>query len=132
MARYSSLQRGRARELREAPTDVESKLWARVRDRQITGAKFRRQHPIGPFIADFCCVEKKLVVELDGGQHADQTAADENRTEFIEEHGYKVLRFWNKEVVGNIEGVLQSISAALDGPHPNPLPRCGRGDRNRA
>jgi len=132
MVRYSSLQRGRARKLREVQTDVESKLWMRLRARQLMGAKFRRQHPIGPFIADFCCVEAGVVVELDGGQHAEQIAADEKPTKVIEQRGYKVIRFWDNEVIGNIEGVLQSIGAALDGPHPSPLPLRGRGDRNRA
>src|SRR5260370_41101754 len=70
MARYPSLQKGRARRLRENQTDVENKLWSQLRGRQLNGVKFRRQHPIGPFVVDFCCVERGLVVELDGGQHA--------------------------------------------------------------
>jgi very-short-patch-repair endonuclease len=130
MARYPLLQKSRARKLRESQTNVENRLWARLRDRQIAGVKFRRQHPIGPFIADFCCVEAGVVVELDGGQHAEQFAADERRTKFIEQRGYKVLRFWDNEVIVNIEGVLQCINAALDHPHPSPLPLRGRGDRN--
>jgi len=130
MARYPSLQKGRARKLRESQTDVENKLWHCLRDRQLGGAKFRRQHPVGPFIADFCCVENKLVVELDGGQHAERIAADEKRTKVIENCGYRVLRFWDHEVVENIEGVLEIIGQALGAPHPSPLPLRGRGSKN--
>jgi very-short-patch-repair endonuclease len=77
MAGYPSLQKGRARKLRENQTDVENRLWAQLRSRQFGGVKFRRQHPIGPFIVDFCCVERGLVVELDGGQHAQRSDMDE-------------------------------------------------------
>ena len=93
MARYPGLQRGRARKLREIQTDVERKLWLWLRSRQVRGLKFRRQHPIGPFIADFCCVQAGVVVELDGGQHAEEIPADAKRSKFIEQRGYKVLRF---------------------------------------
>ena len=89
MARYSELQKGRARKPRESQTDVEGKLWSRLRDRQVHGVKFRRQHPIGPFIVDFCCFEKGLVVELDGGHHAERNAADKRRTGFLERRGYR-------------------------------------------
>ena len=132
MARYPRLQRGRARKLREIQTDVERKLWLRLRSRQVRGVKFRRQHPIGPFIADFCCVQAGVVVELDGGQHAEQIPADAKRSKFIEQRGYKVLRFWDNEVIGNIEGVMERIREALGCPHPSPLPLRGRGDRSRA
>jgi very-short-patch-repair endonuclease len=130
MARYSSLQKGRARRLRENQTDVENKLWSQLRGRQIGGVKFRRQHPIGPFIVDFCCVERGLVVELDGGQHAERSAADERRTRVLERFGYRVLRFWDNEMLSNLDGVLERISEALEGPHP--LPLCGRGDRMKS
>jgi very-short-patch-repair endonuclease len=122
MARYPLLQKGRARKLRENQTDVESKLWSCLRDRQITGVKFRRQHPIGPFIADFCCVESGLVVELDGGHHAEQSSADQQRTRVIEDCGFRVLQFWDNEVIENLEGVLERISEAIERPHPSPLP----------
>ena len=122
MARYPSLQQGRARRLRENQTDVESKLWSRLRDRQLSSVKFRRQHPIGPFIVDFCCLERGLIVELDGGQHAKRNAADNQRTKFFEGLGYRTLRFWNNDVLSNFEGVLERISEALDDPHPRPLP----------
>ena len=107
MARYPSLQRRRARRLRENQTDVENKLWSQLRGRQLSGVKFRRQHPIGPFIVDFCCVERGLVVELDGGQHAELNVGDEQRTKILERFGYRVLRFWNNEVLSNADGVLQ-------------------------
>ncbi len=115
MARYPALQRGRARRLRENQTDVEDKLWSRLRDRQLTGVKFRRQHPIGLFIVDFCCVERGVVVELDGGQHVDRSSADERRTRVLERLGYRVLRFWDNEVLSNLEGVLERISEVLEG-----------------
>ena len=113
MARYPSLQRGRARKLRENQTDIEVKLWSRLRDRQLGGAKFRRQHPIGPYIADFCCVEQALIIELDGGQHANQSSADQHRTNLMKNLGYRVLRFWNSDVLSNLDGVLTVILNTL-------------------
>ena len=127
MARYPSLQKNRARKLRENQTDVEGKLWSRLRQRQLNGAKFRRQHPVGPFIVDFCCVERGLVVELDGGQHAERIVADKQRTKIIKDCGCRVLRFWDNEVVSNLDGVLETINEELKGPHPSPLPLRGRG-----
>jgi very-short-patch-repair endonuclease len=118
--------KNRARRLRREQTDAESKLWARLRARQFSGTKFRRQHPIGPFIADFCCVERALVVELDGGQHADRVKADQLRTPFIEQCGYRVLRFWDNELMENMEAVLEEIVRVLSDPHPNPLPKRAR------
>jgi very-short-patch-repair endonuclease len=88
-----SISRDRSRRLRHDQTDAERKLWGRLRDRQLFGAKFRRQHPIGPFIVDFCCPERLLVVELDGGQHATQEDADRRRSDFLAGLGYRVLRF---------------------------------------
>ena len=110
--------RDRARELRKNQTDVEAKLWSRLRGRQVAGAKFRRQYAIGYFIADFCCYEQRLVVELDGGQHAEAGAFDQRRTEFLVAEGYRVLRFWNNEVTENIDGVLGRISETLTLPSP--------------
>jgi very-short-patch-repair endonuclease len=126
MARYPSLQKSRARKLRRNLTDVENKLWSQLRARQFSGVKFRRQHPIGPFIVDFCCVERGLVVELDGGHHAEPSAADERRTRLIKRSGYRVLRFWDNEVLSNFYGVLERISEALD--DPRPLHRNRRGN----
>lgn len=101
-----------ARKLRSASTDIEMALWQRLRARQIEGAKFVRQLPIGPHVADFACRAAKLVIELDGGQHA-ENPADVERTRLIEAHGYTVIRFWNNDVVENLEGVLEEIRAAL-------------------
>jgi len=97
-----------ARKLRRDATAVESKLWQRLRSRQIEGAKFRRQFPIGPYIADFACIELKLIIELDGGQHV-ESATDAGRTAWLETNGYTVIRFWNSEVIENLEGVLEAI-----------------------
>jgi very-short-patch-repair endonuclease len=116
------IARQRARQLRRDQTDAEQRLWAKLRDRQLCGAKFRRQHLIGPFIADFCCAQGKVIVELDGGQHAEDVAADEKRSRFLEAQGYRVLRFWNHDVLGNTEAVLERIVEALCDPHPIPLP----------
>jgi len=97
-----------ARKLRRDATAVESKLWQRLRSRQIEGAKFRRQFPIGPYIADFACIELKLIIELDGGQHV-ESATDAVHTAWLETNGYTVIRFWNSEVIENLEGVLEAI-----------------------
>lgn len=129
MLPYPPQQRIRARKLRRDITDAEKKLWTSLRHRQLSSAKFRRQHPIGPFITDFCCVEQGLVVELDGGQHAEQAVSDLSRTAFLTSRGYRVLRFWNNEVLTNISGVIERIDDALKSPHPGPLPK-GEGKRN--
>jgi very-short-patch-repair endonuclease len=113
-------------------TDAERKLWSALRNRQLDGAKFRRQQPIGPFIADFVCQERRLIVEADGGQHADNIG-DTRRTEFLENKGYQVLRFWNNDILNNLHGVAQAIAAALSTPHPaqaapeSPSPSRGEG-----
>jgi very-short-patch-repair endonuclease len=118
-----------ARDLRQSQTDAERKLWWRLRDRRLTEFKFRRQHPLGPFVVDFCCAEARLVIELDGGQHALQRNSDAARTEFLEAQGYRVLRFWNNEILTNIEGVLHRIVAALRVNHrPLTLPSPQRGE----
>ena len=93
-----STPREHARQLRREQTEAELFLWARLRARQLSGAKFRRQWPIGPFIVDFCCVEHRLIIELDGGQHASEVEKDEARSECLRKEGYEVLRFWNHEV----------------------------------
>jgi very-short-patch-repair endonuclease len=82
-----------------------------LRNRQVAGAKFRRQSTIGSFVVDFLCAEARLIVELDGGQHSPES--DAARTAFLESQGYRILRFWNHEVIGNIEGVLETIARAL-------------------
>jgi very-short-patch-repair endonuclease len=105
----------RSRELRRDATDAETKLWYALRARAFGDFKFRRQYPIGKFIADFCCVSKKLIVELDGSQHAEQQGHDQERTSWFEKHGYRVIRFWNFEVAESLADVLDRIEAALDG-----------------
>ena len=104
-----ALARDQARLLRKDPSDAERKLWEKLRRRQLRGAKFRRQYPIGPYIADFCCVERGLVIELDGGQHAGNVERDQARTQLIERTGYRVIRFWNEEVLTAIASVLERI-----------------------
>ena len=116
-----------ARQLRCKQTDAERALWSRLRNRRLNGAKFRRQHPIGRYIADFCCPEFLLVVELDGGHHADESGTDQQRTDALVHDGYRVIRFWNHEVLTDIETVLQVINAALKTPSPTPSPLVGRG-----
>jgi very-short-patch-repair endonuclease len=102
----------RAKELRRDQTPAEQKLWARLRARQLFGLKFRRQHPIGRFIVDFCCVSHKLVVEIDGDSHAAQPAYDQARTAWLEQHRYQVPRFTNREVSRQIVAVLEAIARA--------------------
>jgi very-short-patch-repair endonuclease len=103
----------RARNLRRNVTDAERRLWSRLRRNQLNGHHFRRQVPIGRYVADFVCAQKKLIIEVDGGQHAVQKAADEIRTRYLEDRGYRVLRFWNNDVLGNTDGVVETILAAL-------------------
>jgi very-short-patch-repair endonuclease len=109
-----------ARELRHEAGDAERLVWRLLSDRKLAGCKFRRQHPIGPYFADFACVAAKLVVEIDGEHHAFQTEADARRTELMKRKGWRVIRFWANEVVSNIEGVgieiLTHLTPALS-PH---------------
>ena len=118
-----------ARRLRTNATDVERKLWRALRESNLP-ERFRRQHPIGRFIADFACPARKLVIELDGGQHAMRAKADEARSQELARYGYQVVRFWNNDVIENIEGVIETIKRALDGPPPHPTlsaPKGGEG-----
>ena len=103
-----------ARKLRHELTPAERKLWAALRGDQLNGVNFRRQHAIGPYIADFCAIKAKLIVELDGGQHLEQQEYDAERTKYLETQGYKVLRFWNNEVLNNLDGVILAITYALE------------------
>ena len=102
-----------ARQLRKNLTDAERHLWAQLRNRQLDGFKFRRQAPIGPYIVDFICLSEKLIIEADGGQHAQQADEDAKRTHWLEERGYRVMRFWNNDILENIEGVVKIIRKAL-------------------
>jgi very-short-patch-repair endonuclease len=118
---------GVARRLRKYSTDTEQHLWRHLRDRQIGGFKFRRQQPVGRFVVDFVNLEKKVIVELDGGQHA-LDPMDKIRDEWLRAEGYRVLRFWDNQVFSNLEGVLETIRNALLTPHPDPLPQGERGE----
>jgi very-short-patch-repair endonuclease len=121
----------RARALRQRQTDAEALLWSRLRNRQLGGMKFRRQHPLAGYFADLVCIEARLVVELDGGQHADQTGYDSARSQAMASDGSRTLRFWNNDVLNNTDGVLQAILTAA-GPHPTPLPQAGEGAKTRS
>ena len=113
----------RSRELRNNATDAERKLWRHLRNRQLCRTRFNRQVPIGPFICDFVARTAKLIIELDGGQHAIRTAEDNRRTRFLNIHGYRVLRFWNNDILANPEGVAEKIARSLRHAHPHPPTR---------
>ncbi|WP_211259128.1 endonuclease domain-containing protein [Dyella japonica] len=118
----------RARSLRVGQTDAEQLLWHHLRNRRLQGWKFRRQNEIGLYVVDFVCPDAGLVLELDGGQHGDQLIYDEARTRKLEEQGYRVLRFWNNDVLTNTESVLEVILEALASPDPSPQPSPRRGE----
>ena len=103
----------KAKALRKNSTDLERILWQQLRNRQLNGYKFKRQVPIGNYVVDFLCSSTKLIVELDGGQHAEQQSYDQKRTLYLESKGFKVIRFWNNEVLTNIDGVLEPLTLAL-------------------
>jgi len=124
----------RARDLRMLSPDAEKRLWRALRNRRVAGAKFRRQMWLSGYIADFACIEAKLVVEADGGQHGDNADYDALRSERFAALGYRTLRFWNNDILENLDGVLQVISDALPSPShlpsaggPLPLPKMGEG-----
>jgi very-short-patch-repair endonuclease len=111
----------RSRELRLNATPAERKLWEQLSARKLAGVRFNRQFPIGPFICDFVSRSAKLVIEVDGGQHAVDVAKDEARTAYLQAQGYRVIRFWNNDVLDRIEGVVTEIERVLaDMPSPNP------------
>jgi very-short-patch-repair endonuclease len=114
--------KSRARALRRNMTDAERILWRSLRDRKMGGWKFRRQHPIRPFIVDFVCVERRLIIEVDGGQHASKVQADASRSSYLRKKGYKILRFWNNQVLNESEAILDMILAALNDDTPSPRP----------
>lgn len=115
-----------ARALRRNQTEAEKRLWYRLRAHRFQGVKFKRQKPLGPYIVDFVCVEQRLVIELDGGQHADDTAYDQRRDRWLRTNGYTVLRFWNDQVMTELPAVLEHIEARLT-LSPAPLPQAGEG-----
>ena len=119
-------QRGKtfARKLRRSETDAERKIWQQLRSHNLNGVKFRRQHPVGPYIIDFICINEKLVIELDGSQHQRQEDYDAERTAYLERNGYRVMRFWDNDVLLRTDDVMQVIVDTLVvSPHPNPLPK---------
>ena len=103
-----------ARQLRRESTDAERALWNVLRNRQLAGYKFRRQTPIGPFFVDFVCMERRLVIEVDGSHHERQARYDQDRTEALESEGFRVKRFWNSEIESDLDAVLHSILIALE------------------
>jgi len=109
--------RERAREMRANPTRAERRLWSMLRNRRMPAAKFRRQHAIAPYIVDFACIERWLIIEADGGQHAD-SKSDPRRDAYLRRLGFRVLRFWNDDVLGNSSGIFEAIAAALHTPRP--------------
>ena len=117
--------------LRRNATDAEQALWGELRSRRLAGFKFRRQWTIDQYIADFCCLEAGLIVEVDGGQHSPER--DRIRTGHLRRRGLRIIRFWNNDVLTNLDGVLLVIREALEAgrekedPHPNPLPQAGEG-----
>lgn len=125
------MNKTKARELRKNPTAAELILWKDARYRRLNGHNFRRQAPIAPYIVDFVCFEKGLIIELDGAQHSDQVAYDSERTKWLEAQGFRVFRFWNDQVLREIQAVKEVILEALedrrDTPHPNLPPQGGKG-----
>jgi very-short-patch-repair endonuclease len=103
--------------MRASPTEAERRLWSMLRDRRMEDARFRRQRVIAPYIVDFVCLERSLIIEADGGQHAD-SASDRRRDVHLRRIGFRVLRFWNNEVLDNPSGVFERICTALHTPHP--------------
>ena len=127
MTRFRDRPTLKAQQLRSTATDAEKKLWTHLSRRQLNGFKFSRQMPVGPYICDFMCREARLVVELDGGQHDERAGYDAARTEYIEASGYRLIRFWNTDVLSNIDHVLTAIGEALGTPPPPAPPASGRG-----
>ena len=126
----SEVLKNNSRLLRKSMTDAERRLWQAIRLRQVDGFKFRRQCPIGRYIVDFACPERKLIIELDGGQHAEQESYDCDRTIWLMSQGFRVMRFWNNEVLTNLNGVKEAIYNAISGndePPTSVLPHKGGG-----
>jgi len=115
-----AVNRNRAKEMRHEPVQTEKLFWSEVRNRKLGGFKFKRQVPIGPYIADFVCLDEKLIIELDGPLHDGRAVYDANRDEALRQLGYRVLRFTNDDVAGDFAGVLATILHALRGGTPSP------------
>ncbi|EOF4701746.1 endonuclease domain-containing protein [Klebsiella oxytoca] len=111
-----------ARQLKRSLTPAERRLWYLLRDRRFARYKFRRQHPVGPYILDFACCSVRLAIELDGGQHDERSVYDARRTRWLQSQGWRVLRFWNNEFEHHEEAVMERILEALESPIPSPRP----------
>ena len=112
-----------AKTLRKRSTDAENLLWKHLRAKRLMGLKFRRQEPIGKYIVDFVCHEKKIIIELDGGQHSEESEKDQERDEWFRSEGFRVLRFWNNDVLGQTEEILEIIlKKCLESPSPSSPP----------
>jgi very-short-patch-repair endonuclease len=124
------MSKAKARELRKNMTDAERVLWKHIRLKQLGGYKFRRQQPLGQYVVDFMCFEKRLIVEVDGGQHSEQISYDSKRSQWLKNQGYRLLRFWDNEVLKNTEAVVEVIMKTLEGegnPPTSILPHKGGG-----
>jgi very-short-patch-repair endonuclease len=122
-----------ARTLRQNRTDAERALWQKLRRKQLDGLRFRQQVPLGPYIVDFLCARHRLIIEVDGGQHAGANV-DRARTAWLEGRGFRILRFWNNDVLQNLDGVIEEIFLALrseGSPPPHPAPIEGAGVKKR-
>ena len=118
-----------AKSLRSHQTEAEQRLWYHLRAHRFMDLKFKRQKPIGHYIVDFVCIEHRLIIELDGGQHAEQIRYDQQRDAWLRGEGYAVLRFWNNDVMQNLQGVLEQIRLSVaPSLSPNPSPTSGRGE----
>ncbi|MCL5668621.1 MAG: endonuclease domain-containing protein [Gammaproteobacteria bacterium] len=117
-----------AKALRSNQTEAEQRLWCYLRAHRFMGLKFKRQKPIGRYIVDFVCLEQRLIIELDGGQHIEQSARDQRRDAWLRSQGYTVLRFWNNDVMQELEGVLEQIRSALSTLSLASSPTSGRGE----
>ena len=120
-----------ARQLRRNMSDAEQKLWQCLRCRQLAGCRFRRQHPVGPYIVDFACLERHLLIEVDGGQH-NESRTDARRDVLLRNKGFAILRFWNNDVLENLEGVCDVILRHLGDTHPPSRPSPAGGGRGKA
>lgn len=117
-----------ARELRKSMTDAERKLWRGLRLRQMSGYKFRRQFPLGHYIVDFVCLEARLIIEVDGGQHADEKYGDVQRDAWLKAQNFRMLRYWNNQVLNELDAVLADITQTLESPPSQPSPVKGEGE----
>ena len=123
MPKHPTNQEERRRHLRQTATKPEQLLWAALRNRQASGLKFRRQHSVGPFIVDFICLSKNIILEVDGQYHSETGVADRRRQDYLESQGYTVLRVTNEDVLADVDAVVSAIfDVTGKPPHPNPLP----------